>query len=60
MVGRVDDGGVAARPALGGLGSAQGQGGDLFALDQDVGLDLLRRGDDQAASDHGASHARRP
>ncbi|CAM5565860.1 hypothetical protein SFUMM280S_00127 [Streptomyces fumanus] len=43
---------------LGGRGAGGGQGGDPAVLDQDIGVDLVRGGDDEAAPDDGTgAHA---
>lgn len=43
-------------PALGGVGSVGGEGGDPATLDEHVGVDLVGRGDDQTTVDDGAAH----
>ena len=42
-------------------GAVRGEGGDPAVLDQDVGVDLVGRGDDETAADDGtAAHAPSP
>src|SRR5690606_9947492 len=42
---------------LGGRGAGGGEGGDAAVLDQDVGVDLVRGGDDESTPDDGTAHA---
>lgn len=58
LPGGVDD--AVAGPGRGGRGAGGGEGGDTAVLDQDVGVGLVGRGDDEATADHGtAAHAGR-
>src|SRR3954447_2728945 len=45
--------GPLGRPRLGCRSAARGEGGDPAVLDEDVGVDLVRRGDDEASADDG-------
>ncbi len=59
LAARVD--GPLGRERLGGRGAGRGEGGDAAVLDQDVGVDLVGRGDDEATADDGtAAHAAVP
>lgn len=59
LAARVDD--VLGGERLGRRGAGRGEGGDAAVLDQDVGVDLVGRGDDEATADDGtAAHAAVP
>lgn len=58
LAGGVD--GPLGRPRLGRRGAGRGEGDDPAVLDQDVGMDLVGRGDDEAITDDGTAHAPSP